>query len=233
MYDLAINLPIHNEGRSISKVIDEWDQRLASLNINYCLIFSEDGSKDNTKDVLLSYINKNKRYENNIVETRRGYSGAVISGVKLADSEFILCIDSDGQCDPGDFENFWKRRNDADVIMGYRNPRVDNNLRKIYSSMFKLYHRILFGKSLKDPSCPYVLFKKSYFSKLEKYLYFTLEGFWWGFVAGCKKIDSSIIELPVNHRVRMEGETQVYKISKIPSIALRNAIGLLKIKFMK
>ena len=53
------------------------------------------------------------------------------------------------------------------------------------------------------------------------------------FVAGCKKIDSSIIELPVNHRVRMEGETQVYKISKIPSIALRNAIGLLKIKFMK
>lgn len=130
MYDLAINLPIHNEGSSISKVIDEWDQRLTSLNINYCLIFSEDGSKDNTKDVLLSYINENNKYKNNIVETRRGYSGAVISGVKLADSEFILCIDSDGQCDPGDFENFWKRRNDADIIMGYRNPRVDNNLQK-------------------------------------------------------------------------------------------------------
>ena len=96
---------------------------------------------------------------------------------------------------------FLKCRNDADIIMGYRNPRVDSNLRKIYSSMFKLYHRILFGKSLKDPSCPYVLFKKSYFLKLEKYLYFTLEGFWWGFVAGCKKINSSIKELPVNHRV--------------------------------
>ena len=105
MYDLAINLPIYNEGSSISKVIDEWDQRLTAMNINYCIIFSEDGSKDNTKDVLLSYINENNKYKNNIVETRRGYLSSN-SGVKLADSEFILCIDSDGQCDPSDFEIF-------------------------------------------------------------------------------------------------------------------------------
>ncbi len=233
MYDLAINLPIYNEGNSISKVIDEWVDYLDSKNINYCIIFSEDGSTDNTKEVLHSYLGKNKNFINNIVQFRRGYSGAVTSGIELANSKYVLCIDSDGQCDPNDFIKFWDNRDKAEIIMGYRNPRVDSNVRKIYSFMFRVYHQILFGKSLIDPSCPFVLFEKNTYYKLDKYLHYTREGFWWGFVAAFKKIGLSFFELPVNHRVRLEGDTQVYNLSKIPGIAFRNALGLIKIKFMK
>ena len=130
-------------------------------------------------------------------------------------------------------DSFWENRDSADIIMGYRNPRVDSLARKLYSFLFKKYHQLLFGKTIIDPSCPYVLFNKDKFEKLRKYLNYTREGFWWGFVAGCTKIKLSFIELPVNHRVRLEGDTQVYDLNKIPSIAFRNALGLLKIRLMK
>ena len=56
MYELAINLPIHNEEKSIANVINEWVVELDKLNINYCLIASEDGSTDNTKAILAKLI---------------------------------------------------------------------------------------------------------------------------------------------------------------------------------
>lgn len=133
MYDIAVNLPIYNEDKTISRVIDEWTDHLKDKNINFCIIFSEDGSTDSTKTILENYLDKNKIFINNIVEYRRGYSGAVTSGITFADSKYILCIDSDGQCDPKNFDSFWENRDSANIIMGYRNPRVDSLARKLYS----------------------------------------------------------------------------------------------------
>ena len=56
------------------------------------------------------------------------------------------------------------------------------------------------------------------------------EGFWWGFVATCKRIDLKFIEVPIEHFERKEGEAG-YSITKLPGIIVRNIIGLLKIKF--
>ena len=46
-----------------------------------------------------------------------------------------------------------------------------------------------------------------------------------------KKTDFNLIEIDINHKKRIDGKTNVYQLRKIPSIAIRNAIGLLKIKF--
>ena len=100
MYELAVNFPIHNEEKSISKVLNEWILELNQLKIDYCLVLSEDGSRDKTKSILSKFIIDNKRIVDNIVEKKRGYTGAVTSGIKIADAKYILCIDSDGLCDP-------------------------------------------------------------------------------------------------------------------------------------
>ena len=56
------------------------------------------------------------------------------------------------------------------------------------------------------------------------------EGFWWGFIAIASQKNFSIKEVKINHRYRIYGKTNVYKLHKIPSIAFRNAFGLIKIK---
>ena len=233
---LSIVLPIYNEEKSIKKTILEWKNELDLLKINYEIILAEDGSYDNTKNILFELINndKNKIYLNNIVEKKRGYAGAIISSVKIANGEFILYTDSDGQCNPKDFINFWNKKeliNDG-IIIGNRKTRSDTLFRLIMSKSFKIIHRILFYSKVKDPSCPYVLCRKKTFLELEKYLIYMVEGFGWGFVAACIKTKKNILEIDIDHQKRSEGKTNVFHLNEIPSIAIRNIIGLLRIKLI-
>ena len=54
---LSIVLPIYNEEKSIKKTILEWKNELDLLKINYEIILAEDGSYDNTKNILFELIN--------------------------------------------------------------------------------------------------------------------------------------------------------------------------------
>ena len=233
---ISIVLPIYNEEKSIKKTILEWKDELDLLKIDYEIILAEDGSKDDTKNILLELISndKNKIYVNNIVEKKRGYGGAIISSVKIANGEFILYADSDGQCNPKDFINFWNKKEliNEGIIIGNRKTRSDTLFRLIMSKSFKIIHRILFYSKVKDPSCPYVLCKKKTFLEIEKYLIYMSEGFGWGVVAACIKTKKNILEIDIDHKKRNEGKTNVFHLSEIPSIAIRNIIGLLKIKFI-
>lgn len=230
---ISLCLPIYNEAQSIKKVIEEWVVCLERLSINYKIICSEDGSTDNTPMIIKELCLKNNRIVNNHSDTKRGYTGAVISGVEKSDTEFVLCIDSDGQCDPDDFPKFWDRRDKLknNFLIGNRFERKDGFFRLFISKLFKILHSVLFNCKLNDPSCPYVLFKKENFNRIKDKLDYMREGFWWGFTASCLLQNFDLIEININHKKRIDGNTNVYKLHKIPIIALRNAIGLIKIKF--
>ncbi len=233
---LSIVLPIYNEEKSIKKTILEWKNELDLLKIDYEIILAEDGSHDNTKNILFELINNdnNNIYLNNIVEKKRGYAGAIISSVKIANGEFVLYADSDGQCNPKDFINFWNKKEfiSEGIIIGNRKTRSDTLFRLIMSKSFKIIHRILFYSKVKDPSCPYVLCRKKTFLELEKYLIYMVEGFWWGFVAAFIKTKKKILEIDIDHKKRSEGKTNVFHLNEIPSIAIRNIIGLFRIKLI-
>jgi len=229
MKRLCVILPVYNEKDGIHIVLKAWKKELDRHHISYRILVCEDGSTDGTKEILKSIKNKFKLLLNQ-KRYRRSYGGAVIDGIKSSRSEFILCIDSDGQCDPQDFSKFWKKRDKADVIMGWRTKRSDPLQRRVYSSLFKVVFLLLFPTQLNDPSCPFVLFKKR---KIEPNIYmlkFLKEGFWWGFVGMCIKKDISIHQIPVRHKQRISGDTRVYTLTKIPYIAVNNLIGLVQLK---
>ena len=104
---ISICLPIYNEAKSIEKVINEWVNCMDKLKINYEIICSEDGSTDGTDQIIKNLCIKNNKIINNHSREKRGYTGAVLSGIEKSTKDLILCIDSDGQCDPEDFKKFW------------------------------------------------------------------------------------------------------------------------------
>ena len=232
---LSIIFPIYNEEKTIEKTLLEWKNTLDKLSINYEMIIAEDGSTDKTKEILKKILIKNKKkFVSNIKNKKRGYANAVRSSIKIAKGKYILSVDSDGQCDPKDFKKFWNKRfllNDG-VIIGHRFKRNDNLQRLLMSKFFLLFHRILFFSNIHDPSCPYIFCKSSFFKKINPFLKFMVEGFWWGFVAICLKKNINIHQIKVNHRIRISGNTNVFHLSKIPSIALRNIIGLIKLRLI-
>ncbi|MBI3379832.1 glycosyltransferase family 2 protein [Candidatus Gottesmanbacteria bacterium] len=227
MKQLQIILPVHNEEESIEKTVSEI-YNIISKKVDFEFIICEDGSRDNTKKVLAKL---SKKYPIKLISENdpKGYSRAVIDGFKAATSPFVLVIDSDGQCDPHDFSKFWKLRKKFDVIIGYRKKRSDPWQRIILSSSYKRLYNLLFATPIHDPSCPYVLVQRKKILSLLPILGILREGFWWEFIARVSQAKLKLAELPVKHRKRIDGETRVYTLFKIPKIGFTHVVGIIRI----
>jgi dolichol-phosphate mannosyltransferase len=226
--DLQVIMPACNEGDSIAGTLREWYAELSSR-VQCELVVSEDGSRDNTKAVLTA-VAKELPVRLDMTDERRGYAGAVVAALRNTSTPFVLAVDSDGQCDPKDFWPFWQRRNESDVIIGWRVNRRDTLARKIMSRSFKLLHRVLFGVTIHDPSCPYVLMNRKLLDRLlVPGLGSLTEGFWWEFTARATCAGARIQEQPITHRLRVVGSTVIFTPSQIPRIAWQNGSGLIRL----
>jgi len=226
--ELEVLLPVYNEAPTIENVISEIYEEL-SPRVSMRFIISEDGSTDNTKEILHDLSTK---YPIEVISSkmRKGYSRALIDGMKCATAPWILCLDADGQCDPRDFWMFWKARSDYDVLCGWRTERADKWIRIFLSTTFRIFYKILFHIPLHDPSFCYVLVRREVIRKLLPYLGHMKQGFWWEFNAVAYLEGCSLTEFPVHHRRRHKGDTKVYGWSEIPKIAFSHIIALFIIR---
>jgi glycosyltransferase involved in cell wall biosynthesis len=228
---ISIVLPVYNEENNLQNLLYEWNVALENAKIIYEFIIVEDGSTDNTKEIISS-LEKNYPLVNLSQNKRRGYTQAVLDGITSAKSDYILCTDSDNQIKIDSLISCLdKLPNENEFLIGYRSPRKDPFVRIVYSKLFKILHDLLFNSKLKDPSCPFVLGKKETFQKLPlEELRKMKEGFWWGFVGIAILNKIKFQEIIIKHYSRMEGES-LYKFSKLFGIIFRNTIGLFRIKY--
>jgi glycosyltransferase involved in cell wall biosynthesis len=233
MNSIDLILPAHNEEQTIGGTLQEfYDVVTVGQNIPVRFIVCEDGSKDNTVEVIQALAEKVPILL--ISEPiRKGYSRAVIDGLRASTSSVVGFIDSDGQCDPHDFTRLCQKftETDCDLLMGYRNPRRDHWIRLVMSSLFKSVYHLYFRPGLRDPSCPYLLIKRAALEKiLNGQLGILKQGFWWEFVARAHALKLHIEQIGVTHRIRSGGTTQVYRPAKVPGIAWAHLRGLSRLK---
>lgn len=226
--ELDIILPVYNEYKTLVSLVNSWHKAVRGIRCRF--ILCEDGSTDGTKELIGKLIHL---YPMHTVmhDKRIGYGPAVRAGMQVATAPFILCIDSDGQCDPADFAQFWKNRHAGDLCIGWRQMRGDSPLRLLMSKLFRYYFRILFPTRLHDPSCPFVLMSLATVKHILRAQKFLKEGFWWGCIGHLLKTHHKIIEIPIHHRLRIHGTSHVYTLTNTSQIAIRNAIDLWRLRF--
>jgi glycosyltransferase involved in cell wall biosynthesis len=96
--ELEILLPVHNEAGSIEATIREiYSELLPQVSLRF--VICEDGSRDNTKEIL-QRLAETLPIKLILSEERKGYSRTVTDGMKALQAPYLLCLDSDGQCDP-------------------------------------------------------------------------------------------------------------------------------------
>ncbi len=225
---IEVLLPAYNEADSIEPIVREiYDELSPYLALQF--IITEDGSTDGTKEVLARL---SKLYPIKLItsETRKGYGPALIDGMRLLDAPYLLCLDSDGQCDPRDFWRFWQARDTADVLVGWRMHRRRGLGRMILSIGFYTLYQLLYRVPAHDPSFCYVLVHRRVVERLLPELGEMREGFWWEFTGRAHRRRFRVQELPVNHRDRFAGgRTRVYHLSKLPGIGYRHFLALFKV----
>lgn len=229
---ISIVLPIHNEVKNLEKLIDEWHSNLKNK-VNHEFVLVEDGSTDGTKELIIK-LEKRFPIINLSQQEKRGYTKAVIDGIWASKSDYILCTDSDNQIKVSSLiDNLDNFPGQNEFLFGVRSPRNDPVNRLIYSKLFKIFHDIVFNSNLDDPSCPFVIGRSQDFKKLpKKCLLMMREGFWWGFVGTCLKLNFKFKQARIQH-FRRENGVAGYRLINLPLIIIRNFLGLLKIKNFK
>ena len=226
---LQILMPVHNEGKYIKNHITKVNNILKKK-IKFSFLICEDGSSDNTVEILKRL---KKKFKIRVLskKEKQGYSTAVMSGIKIANADYLLIMDSDGQCDPRQIFKFWNVRKKADLIVGYRIKRRDFLYRKFFSDFAKLVYSFFFKVKLKDPSFAFSLIRKDVYKSLQNFTPSMPEGFFWEYNARAIYKGYKILEIGINHKKRKYGDTQIFQVWRLPKIALINFIGLLRVKF--
>jgi len=160
--ELAVVMPVYNEEANIAQVIGEWTAALGQLGIAYLILPINDGSRDGTAAALHRLAEAHPGCVAPVDKANAGHGQACRTGYELAlarGAAWTLQIDSDGQCDPAYFAEFWQSRASADVIFGLRKTRDDGLLRVLISGACSLATSALAGMDLKDPNVPYRLIR--------------------------------------------------------------------------
>jgi glycosyltransferase involved in cell wall biosynthesis len=163
-FELAVVMPVYNEAANIETVVTEWLREFNRLGIAFQLLAVNDGSRDGTGEALQSLAARCPDVVVPIDKTNAGHGLACRTGYSLAvDRNFAWTfqIDSDGQCDPQFFSEFWNARNDADCIFGVRTTRDDGFARVLISTACRVLTSLASGMDLKDLNVPYRLMRTS------------------------------------------------------------------------
>ena len=226
---LQILMPAHNEGKNIKNNIIKINNILKKK-IKFSFLICEDGSSDNTLEILKKL---KKKFKIRILskKEKQGYSTAVMSGIKIANADYLLIMDSDGQCDPRQIFKFWNARKKADLVVGFRIKRRDFLYRKFFSDFAKFVYGFFFKVKLKDPSFAFSLIRKDVYKSLQNFTPSMPEGFFWEYNARAIYKGYKILEIGINHKKRKFGDTQIFHVWRLPKIAFINFIGLLRVKF--
>ena len=232
---LTIVIPAFNEAKKIEATINEVTGYLSGKGYSYELIIVDDGSEDDTPEIVKRYrtlkSNGNIRILENVHNRGKGY--AVRKGIKEATGGYILFMDADNSTRINELERMLPGFKDGfDIIIGSR--RLKNipsdivisqpSSRHILGEIYLYISRLFFKINVRDYNCGFKLFKnnvaKKIFSKqMMDDWSFDLETL---FLA--EKYCFKIKEVPVNWKH--------YKGSKVRPVldGIKSFISLFKIK---
>ncbi len=149
MKSFSLVLPVWNEASFISDVVMEIEETLEKNKIDYELLLVENGSTDNSLEVIQNLNKRNPRCR--VIVQPKGYGSAVIGGLREAAKEWVAYMPSDGQIEPTVLIELLHVMDlgKYDIVKINRSKR-ESAFRAFMSYFFNLLTRTLFNISTKD-----------------------------------------------------------------------------------
>jgi len=157
---LSVVVPVFNEAGAIRQVVSAWDDELARLGVPYEIRVYDDGSRDET-GALLAELARDRPSVLALGHANRGHGPTILRGYHEARGAWIFQVDGDDEMPASAFPELWARREQADLVLGYRVGRSQSLARRIVSGVSRATVRLLFGRGVRDVNVPYRLYRRS------------------------------------------------------------------------
>ena len=222
--ELSIVIPIRNESENIPRLHQELTTALGRFGRSYELLMIDDGSTDNSFELLAGLQTEDPRLR--VISFRRnfGQTAAFAAGFAMARGRYIITSDGDLQNDPADIPAMVERLEQGfDIVCGWRKNRKDPFVsRRLPSIIANRIISIATGVALHDYGCSLKVFRAEVVKPLK--LYGEMHRF---LPAIASEMGVRIDEVVVNHRARVHGRSK-YGISR----TVRVILDLLTVKFL-
>ena len=204
--DISIVIPLLNESESLPELCSWIDKVMLKNNYTYEVLLIDDGSKDNSWDVIEEIVSKNKSVKG--IKFRRNYgkSAALNIGFKKANGNVVITMDADLQDSPDEIPGLYDKiiKENFDLVSGWKQKRYDPLTKTIPTKLFNWAARRASGIYLHDFNCGLKSYKNTVIKSVEvhgeMHRYIPVLAKWAGF--------ANITEQVVEHQSRKYGETK-------------------------
>ena len=204
--DISVVVPLYNEAESLPELA-KWIERVMDENkFSYEIIFVNDGSTDNSWEVIKSLQEKNKAIGGISFRRNYGKSPALNTGFARAKGDVVITMDADLQDSPDEIPELYRMITDDgyDMVSGWKQKRYDPLSKTIPTKLFNATARAVSGIKLHDFNCGLKAYKREVVKHIE--IYGDMHR-WIPFLAksvGYTKIGEKV----VHHQARKYGHTK-------------------------
>jgi len=194
--DISVVVPLYNEEESLPELAAWIEKVMDENNFSYEIIMIDDGSNDNSWQVVESLKEKNPNVKG--IKFRRNYgkSAALFCGFDAAKGNVVITMDADLQDSPDEIPGLYEMilKEGYDLVSGWKKKRRDPVLSKnIPSKFYNWTVRRMTGIKLHDMNCGLKAYRKNVVKSIEVYgemhRYIPVLAKW----AGYKKIGEKVV----------------------------------------
>ena len=170
--EISVVIPLYNEADSLPELAAWIDKVLVEANLPYEIIFIDDGSTDNSWNIIEKLAVNNPKITG--IKFRRNYgkSPALHVGFRKASGNVVVTMDSDLQDSPEEIPDMYRMiaNGDFDLVSGWKKKRYDNVVTKnIPSRFFNWTARKFSGIKIHDFNCGLKAYRKDVIKAIEIY----------------------------------------------------------------
>ena len=205
--DISVVIPLFNEEESLPELAAWIEEVMRENDFSYEIIMIDDGSKDNSWQVVEDIITKNPSIKG--IKFRRNYgkSAALYCGFDIVQGDVVITMDADLQDSPDEIPELFKmiKEDGYDLVSGWKKKRYDPVFSKnIPSKIYNFTVRCITGIKLHDMNCGLKAYRKNVIKSIEVYgemhRYMPVLAKW----AGYKNIGEKVVK----HSERKYGVTK-------------------------
>jgi len=208
---LSVVVPLLNEAESLPDLYVALDDTLSRHAEGCELIFVDDGSSDDSFQVLQGLRRKDERVKIIQLRGNQGKATALAVGFREAQGEVIITLDADLQDDPKEIPKFLAKLEEGyDLVSGWKVRRQDPWTRRLLSAIFNRVTALITGLRIHDFNCGFKAYRRAVIGELrlhgELHRFIPALASWRGF---------GVAEIEVEHHPRRYGRSK-YGMERIP-----------------